>query len=156
MKISTRSLVIGAMIAALYVALTLLLQAISFGAIQLRVAEAMTLLPVLFPESIPGLFVGCLVANLLGGYGIADIVFGSLATLLSALLTWKLRKNLWLAALPPVLINAVVIGIMLYYVANAPLFLTMLTVGGGQALSVYVLGIPLLKVLQKHWGKTNA
>lgn len=155
MKIPTRSLVIGAMVAALYVALTLLLQAISFGAIQLRVAEAMTLLPVLFPQSIPGLFIGCLIANLVSQYGILDIVFGSLATLLAALLTWKLRKNLWLAALPPVLVNAVVIGIVLHVQANLPLFLTMLTVGGGQALSVYVLGIPLVMALQKHWGKPN-
>jgi len=156
MRIPTRSLVVGAMVAALYVALTLVLQAISFGAVQLRVAEAMTLLPVLFPESIPGLFIGCLVANLVGGYGLTDIVFGSLATLVSALLTWKLRKNLWLAALPPVLINAVVVGVMLHFVANAPLFLTMLTVGGGQALSVYVLGIPLVTALQRRWGKPHA
>jgi len=144
----TRQLTYGALIAAIYVTLTLALHPISYGPIQLRVAEAMTLLPTLFTSAIPGLFVGCLISNLWGGYGLADIVFGSLATLAAAFLTYRLRKNIWLASLPPVLINAVVIGFMLHFQANEPLAFAMLTVGGGQALAVYVLGIPLQTILR--------
>ena len=148
MNTRTRQLTYGALIAAIYVTLTLALHPISYGPIQLRVAEAMTLLPTLFTSAIPGLFVGCLISNLWGGYGLADIVFGSLATLAAAFLTYRLRKNIWLASLPPVLINAVVIGFMLHFQANEPLAFAMLTVGGGQALAVYVLGIPLQTILR--------
>lgn len=137
------------MVAAIYAALTLLLAPISFGPMQLRVSEALTLLPVLWPEAIPGLFIGCFLANLLGGYGIVDAVVGGLATLLAAILTRGLRGNRPLAALPPVLVNAVVIGAMLHLVADAPLWLTMAYIGAGQALACYALGLPLLAMLDK-------
>jgi uncharacterized membrane protein len=146
---TTKSLTRSAVIAAVYVVACFLLQAISFGPIQLRVSEAMTTLPMLLPEAIPGLFVGCLLANLFGGYGLPDIVFGSLATLAAALLTRRLRANRWYAILPPILINAVVVGIMLYFQAQAPLFPTMLTVGAGEAIAVIVLGLPLLAGLKR-------
>lgn len=137
------------MIAALYVAVTVLLAPISFGPVQFRVAEAMTLLPILWIESIPGVFIGCFLSNLFFGYGILDAVVGGFATLVAAVLTYRLRKNIWLAALPPVLVNAVVIGLMLYYVDNAPLLLTMGTVGAGQVGACYVLGIPLIFALRR-------
>lgn len=149
MKMDTRTLTRAAVIAALYAAVTLLLQPISFGPMQLRVSEAMTLLPCLWPESIAGLFVGCFLANLIGGYGIMDAIVGGGATLIAALITYKLRKNHWLAALPPVLINMVAIGILLHVVADAPLFLTALYIGIGQALACYGLGIPMLAMLRK-------
>ncbi|MEG2356410.1 MAG: QueT transporter family protein [Clostridia bacterium] len=146
-----KSLCLSAVVAALYAALTLAFQAISFGAVQLRVAEALTLLPALFPQAVPGLVLGCLISNLLGGMGVYDVVFGTLATLIAAVLTWRIRGNLWLKALPPVLVNAVVIGLMLTYAygVNTPV-LNILTVGLGQAISCYALGVPLVKLLQKH------
>lgn len=146
---TTRTMTRAAAIAALYAAVTLLLSAISFGPIQLRVSEAMTLLPVIWPEATVGLFIGCFLSNLIGGYGIIDAVVGGFATLVAGLLTHKLRGNRWLAALPPVLVNAVVIGVMLYFVADAPLWATMLYIGLGQAAACYALGLPLLAVLDK-------
>lgn len=146
---NTRNLTRAAVIAALYAAVTLLLAPISFGPMQLRVSEAMTLLPVIWPEAALGLFVGCFLSNLIGGYGIIDAVVGGLATLIAALLTRKLRKNRFVAALPPVLVNAVAIGLLLHFVADAPLWITMLYIGVGQALACYVLGIPLLALLDK-------
>lgn len=150
MKINTKTLARAAVIAALYAAVTLLLQPISYGPMQLRVSEAMTLLPCLWPEAIPGLFVGCFLANLVGGYGIIDAVVGGSATLVAAILTYKLRGKPALAALPPVLVNAVVIGVMLYFVDNAPLWLTMLYLAIEQAAVCYALGLPLLNVLKKR------
>lgn len=146
---NTRALTRAAVIAALYAVLTLVLAPISFGPMQLRVSEAMTLLPILWPEAAAGLFVGCFLANLIGGYGIMDAVVGGLATLIAALLTRRLRHNRWIAALPPVLINAVAIGLLLHFVAEAPLWLTMLYIGAGQALACYALGMPLLAVMDK-------
>lgn len=149
-----RTLTRAGVIAALYAAVTLLLAPISFGPMQLRVSEAMTLLPVLWPEAAVGLFVGCFLANLIGGYGILDAVVGGLATLLAALLTRRLRNNRWLAALPPVLVNAVAIGVLLHVVADAPLAVTMLYIGLGQAMACYALGLPLLAALtrsQAQW-----
>jgi len=149
---STRSLCLAAVIAALYAALTLGFQAISYGAVQMRVSEAMTLLPVLFPEAIPGLAVGCLISNLFNPMGatIYDIVFGTLATLLAAVLTRWLRKNVWLAAVPPVACNAVIVGLVLTYAYGIDvLWMNMLTVGIGEAAVCFVLGVPLAKVLEK-------
>ncbi|MFH1879992.1 MAG: QueT transporter family protein, partial [Bacillota bacterium] len=127
-----RDLTVAAVIAALYAALTVVFAPISYGAVQFRIAEAFTLLPVLFPQAIPGLAVGCLISNLIGGYGVWDVVFGTLATLVAALLTYGLRRNIWLAAIPPVLTNAVVIGLLLHFVLQLPLLPTMATVGLGQ------------------------
>jgi uncharacterized membrane protein len=146
---SVKDLTFAAVIAALYAALTVVFAPISYGAVQFRVAEALTLLPVLFPQAIPGLAVGCLVANLIGGYGIWDVVFGTLATLIAAILTRGLRRNVWLAAVPPVLVNAVVVGLMLRFVLELPLLPTMATVGAGQIVVVYILGVPLIYALSR-------
>lgn len=145
-----RATCLGAVIAALYTALTLVFQPISFGALQMRISEAFTLLPVLFPEAVPGLAVGCLLSNLLAGANPYDVVFGTLATLLAALLTRRLRKNVWLAALPPVLCNGVIIGLVLTYAYGIDtLWLNMLTVSLGQAVVCYALGVPLVKALER-------
>lgn len=145
-------LTVSAMIAAVYLALTMLFYAISFSPMQSRLAEALTVLPYFTPLAIPGLFVGCLIANILGGNGIWDIIIGSLATLLSAFLTYKLTFNRprrkWLAPLPPVLINAVVIGAMLSVLYELPLFATMLEVGVGQIIACYVAGFPLMLLFE--------
>ena len=152
-RFSVRSLCVAAIIAALYAALTLGFQAISYGAVQFRVSEAMTLLPVLFPEAVPGLAVGCLISNLFNPMGatIYDVVFGTLATLMAAVLTRRIKGSIWLRALPPVLCNAVIIGLVLTYAYGIDLlWMNMLTVGIGQAVVCYGLGVPLVRILQKQ------
>jgi len=140
----------SAIIAALYTALTVLFQAISFGAIQFRISEALCLLPFLLPEAVPGLAVGCFLSNLITGAPWPDVVFGTLATLLAAITTSKLRKNLWLAALAPAVFNGVIIGLVLTYAYHIPLlFLNMLTVAVGEVVVCFVLGIPMIKGLQR-------
>lgn len=146
---NSKKLVRMALIAAIYAVITIVMAPFSYGPIQVRVSEALTILPFIFPESVLGLFIGCFIANIYGNYGIIDIVFGSLATLVAAYLTRKMPHWL-LAPLPPVLINAVVVGLMLHYVAGFPLLATMGWVGLGQVLACYVLGLPLLYVLKKY------
>lgn len=132
------------MIAAVYATLTLVLAPISYGPFQLRVSEALCFLPLLLPEAVPGLFIGCVIANLGSNLGLADIVFGSLFSLAAALLTWLLRKGpVWIALLPPVLINAFGVGALLYFMADAPYWATSLWVGLGQTAAVYLIGLPL-------------
>ena len=145
---TVRVIAMQGVIAAIYVVLAMLLQPISFGPVQFRVSEALTVLPFLSPYTAAGLTVGCLIANLLGGNGPLDVIFGTLATLIAAVLTSKI-KNRWLAPLPPVLVNAVIVGAMLSYVltpdafwASFPVFAA--EVGLGQIGACYVLGLPLL------------
>lgn len=150
-SIALRRLVRGALIAALYVALTFATSFMSFGPVQFRVSEALTLLPLLLPEAIPGVAIGCLLSNvLMGGLGIFDMVFGPLATLAAALITWKM-PNKWLGALPPVVINAIVVGWYLtLLLGEYSMPLNMLFVGIGQAGVCFLLGVPLVTLLQKN------
>ena len=108
---NSKYLVKAAVIAAVYIALTLLLMPISYGFMQIRIAEALTVLPAITHAAIPGLFIGCLVSNILGPYGLVDMVFGSIATLLAAFATYKLRKRTLLVPLPPVIANGLIIGL---------------------------------------------
>ncbi len=144
------------MIAAIYAGLTLATAGFSFGPTQLRVAEAMTLLPLLFPEAVPGLFVGCFLSNLIGGYGIADAIVGSLATLAAALLTRRCKGPLT-GGLPPVIINAVAIGVLLKAVgaAEAALPFVMIQLAAEEAASVYLFGLPLLGLMRRLPGRDN-
>lgn len=144
---TTRSLCLSAIIAALYAVLTMFLPALSYGAWQCRVSEALTVLPIVLPQAIPGLFVGCLVSNLLSPVGAADVIFGSLATLLAAVGTYALRKNRYLAAACPVIANGVIVGGMLAIVYALPLWLTMLQVAAGELLAV-IIGLVLLQALK--------
>ena len=146
--LTTRSVCLSAMIAALYAALTLLLAPISYGAIQCRISEAMTLLPILLPQAIPGLVIGCLVANLLSPVAIWDVIFGTLATLIAALGTYRLRRKPLLAALCPVVANGVIVGVMLAVFYALPLWMTMLEVAVGEAVAV-ALGFILLAALRR-------
>ena len=153
-RFSPRQLAIAGIIAGIYAALTLLLPIPQYHGIQLRVAEAMTLLPFLFPGAIPGLAVGCFLANLLGSPFVLDWIFGTLATLLAALWTRRM-PNKWLAALPPVLCNAVIVGAEIAYFTLmdggafwAAYGFNALTVGLGEALSCYLLGGLLLRWLK--------
>lgn len=145
----TMFIVRSAVIAALYAALTLALYPISFGAVQFRVSEALTLLPIVMPEAIPGLFVGCLVSNLIGSATPWDIIFGSLATLIAAILTYATRRNKILAAFWPVLCNTVIVGLVLALTLNLPVFLTMGEVGLGELVVVYTVGMAMLAALKR-------
>ena len=145
----TMFIVRSAVIAALYAALTLALYPISFGAVQFRVSEALTLLPIVMPEAIPGLFVGCLVSNLIGSATPWDIIFGSLETLIAAILTYATRRNKILAAFWPVLCNTVIVGLVLALTLDLPVFLTMGEVGLGELAVVYTVGMAMLAALKR-------
>ncbi len=144
----------AALIAALYVVLTLLANALGLAnyAIQLRFSEALTILPFFTPAAIPGLFLGCLISNLLTGAILWDIIFGSLATLLGAVGTYLLRRCKWLAPLPPIVANTLIVPMVLYFAYHIPGSIPyfMLTVGLGEILSCGVLGILLLLLLRKY------
>ena len=143
----------AAMIAAAYVALTVVFAPFSFKEIQVRIAEALTILPVFTPAAIPGLFIGCIIGNTLGGAVIPDIICGSLATLVGAFFTWKLRNaNPFLAPVPPIVANMLVVPFVLRYAYGVllPIPLMMLTVGIGEIISCGVLGIILYYALRKH------
>lgn len=155
-KPDIKTITTGGIIAALYAALTLLFAPISFGQIQFRVAEALTLLPVVSAPAVPGLFVGCLISNLTYGAPWQDVVFGSLATLLAAVLTRWLRKYAWLAALMPVICNGVIVGLVLSAVYQLPWAMTIATVALGEAAVCYMLGLPLVKLLHGRLGKQLA
>ena len=141
----------AAMIAAVYVALTCLFAPISFSEIQVRIAEALTILPVFTPAAIPGLFIGCLIGNTISGALLPDILFGSLATLIGAFFTWKLRKaKPFFAPIPPILSNTVIVPFVLRYayLVELPIPLMMLTVCIGEILSCGVLGLILYYALR--------
>ena len=157
-RFTTWQLAVAGLIAAVYTMATLFLPIPQYMGVQFRVAEAMTVLPFLFPEAIPGLAVGCFLANLLGSPIMLDWVFGTLATLLAALWTRRM-PNLWLAALPPVVCNAVIVGAEIagFTVREGGAFwpafgLSALTGGLGEAAACYLLGIPLARVLGKSLG----
>ena len=150
---STLYLVQAAAIGAIYVVLTLIFAPFSFGEVQVRISEALTILPFFTPVAIPGLFVGCIIANILGGCIPIDIIFGSIATLLGAIFTYKLRnKSRWLAPLPPIIANTVIVPFVLYYGygVNLPIPFMMLTVGVGEIISCAVIGMILLNALSKY------
>jgi uncharacterized membrane protein len=149
---STLFLVQAAAIAAVYVVLTLLFAPLSFGEVQIRFSEALTILPFFTPAAIPGLFVGCILAKFLGCAIPLDIIFGSIATLLGAFFSYKLRGNRYLVPLPPIVANTVIVPFVLYYGygTNLPIPFMMLTVGIGEVVSCYVLGMILLGALSKY------
>lgn len=149
-------LVQAAMIAALYVVLTYIASAMGLAssAIQVRFSEALTILPYFTPAAIPGLFIGCLLSNILTGCAIPDIIFGSIATLIAALLTYALRRYKWLAPVPPILANTLIVPfVLLYAYGIRPLWLSFITVGIGEIISCGILGMLLLFVLEKYRSK---
>ena len=166
---STLTLVQGAALAALYAVLTILQNTLLPGsasmAVQFRIAETLTVFAVLTPAAIPGLFVGCILGNLLGGAIPLDVIFGSLATLIGALGTWAIGKKIRSAHLskavkytlpiPPIAMNTIVVPLILYYGygINIPIPIQMLTVGFGEILSCGVIGMILLFSLEKVGGK---
>ena len=158
MRWSARSLAWAAMIAALYCVLTLAFAPISYGPVQFRVSEALTLLPVFTPDAVAGQAVGCLLANLLGGALWYDVVFGTLATLLAALCTRRLRANRPLAAAMPVLFNGLIVGPVVYFAyskaPDGPFSMALLlkdvgSVALGELVVCFALGLLLVRALEK-------
>lgn len=156
-KITTRQMTVAAIVGALYAALTLLSSVfgIAYGPVQFRVSEALCVLPFLFPETAWGLFAGCWVANLLSPYGLPDMIIGSLATLIAALWTSKCRSK-WLAPLPPVVCNGILVGAVLAWQqtgfgdAFLPAFLfNGGSVALGEAAVCFILGLVLLRTMEQ-------
>ena len=149
---TTKKMVKAAILAAIYAALTLILAPISYGPVQMRISEALTVLPMISSVSIWGLSIGCLVSNLLGGFGVLDVVLGTIATLLGALGTRYLKNKPYLAVLCPVISNALIIGPMLYFVVpdSPALLINVATVGLGELISCVVLGLPFYFLMKKH------
>lgn len=139
----------AAAIAALYVVLVILFNYCSFGPIQFRIAEALTILPYFTPAAIPGLFVGCLLSNILGGAAIWDIIFGSIATLIGAIGTYVLRKNKWLVPLPPIIANTVIVPFVLKYAYGSEGIFAMffVTIGASEFIVCGIIGMILLFAL---------
>lgn len=148
----TGFLVQGALIAALYVALTMMFAPISFGPVQFRISEALCILPFFTPAAIPGLFLGCLISNLLGTAVIMDVICGSLATLIGAVGSYWLRQHKYLVCLPPILANTLIIPWVLRYAYGSTDLVPfmMLTVGIGEVLAIGVLGNGLLALLERY------
>jgi len=143
----------AAMIAAIYVVLTFVFKPISFGEVQVRIAEALTILPVFTPAAIPGLFVGCLLGNGIGGAALPDVIFGSLATLIGAFGTYMLRgQKPIIATLPPIIANVLIIPFILRYAYAVPIAipLLMLFILVGEIISAMGLGLLLHKGLDKN------
>ncbi len=161
-KISTRYIVTGAIIAALYIALTLIsnIFGLAYGPIQFRISEALCILPVFTPAAIPGLVIGCLISNILS-FNVVDMLFGTLATLLAAILT-RLFKDIKLFGIPflslisPVVMNAIIVGaeIAAIFFNGTPFLaifpISALEVGIGEAAVCFLLGIPLYLALNKR------
>lgn len=150
----TEKLVKTALIAAIYATLTIILAPISYGPLQFRISEILVLLAFIDPIYIVGLTLGCLLANMFGGYGLMDIVFGTLATFLSVStisITAKFIKHrltsLIISSLWPTIFNGIIIGWMLNYVLRVPLILTMLQVAIGEFVVVTLIGVPVFKII---------
>lgn len=156
-KFSVRKLAAAAVTAAMYTALSYVAYTLNlaFAPVQFRLSEALTLLPFLFPETAWGLFVGCILTNLLSQYGPVDIVFGSLATLLAGLWTARCR-NRWTAAIPPVVCNGVIVGAVIAYAEAgftrafwAAWGVNLLSVGASEAVLCFIPGVILVSALEK-------
>lgn len=140
---TTKYLARAAVIAALYAAMTLITAPIAFGPVQLRISEALTILPLFYLEAVPGLAIGCLLANVLSGPW--DMLFGTLATLLAAVATRLVRK-VWLGVWPPIVFNMLLVPVIFLLMpeySSDPYWLNVLTVGAGQLIAVLGLGLPL-------------
>lgn len=153
-KTKVKTVTHAAIIAALYIVLTFIANSLGLasGVIQVRLSEALTILPAFTTAAIPGLFIGCLLSNILTGGVIWDIIFGSIATLIGAVGTYALKKYKWLTPLPPILANAIIVPFVLIYaygVTDALPYL-MFTVGAGEVVSAGVLGMLIHNSLIKH------
>ncbi len=153
MKKNVTYLTQAAIIAALYVVLTFFANSLGLAnyAVQVRFSESLCILPYFTPAAIPGLFIGCLLSNILTGCALLDIIFGSIATLIGAIATHLLRKNKWLAPVGPVLSNALIVPVVLFYAYGIqPIWFSFITVTIGEVISCGILGMLLLTALTKY------
>ncbi len=157
MNSKVKAVTLSSVTAALYIAISLIFAPVSFGPVQFRFAEALTVLCCFSPYYIVGLTVGCFIVNIIGPFGIVDAVVGGVATLVSAVLVYYFRKK-QIKGIPlvslifPVIINALAVGTEIYFTlsnTNLPFILTVLSVALGEAVSVFVLGIPLYFAVKK-------
>ena len=161
MNENTKKITRIGVVAGLYASITLAFGFISYGPIQFRIAEVMTLLPLFGKEYILSLTIGCFLANVIGPYGVPDIILGTLATFISVYLvyiTGKLIKDkkgcLIIASLWPTIVNAIIIGgIMLHKLFKLPLILSVLQVGIGQFVVITIIGVPLFRFLNNKYSK---
>ena len=152
-RFRTASLTQAAIIAALYIVLTFFANALGLAnyAVQIRFSESLTILPYFTKAAIPGLFIGCLLSNIITGCALPDILFGSLATLLGGIMTYLLREYKWTAPIGPVVSNALIVPfVLLYAYGIKPLWFSFITVTIGEIISCGILGILLLKTLEKY------
>lgn len=150
MNKKVKYIVKAGIIAALYAVITVLVAPISYGGMQIRISEAMAVIPYFTTSGIPGLFVGCLLANFFGSpLGMLDVVLGSLTSLIAAFITSKIKTK-ELVPLPSIILNALIIPFVLWKVLGLPYFISVIWVGLGQSISVYGLGYPLLKIIEKN------
>lgn len=147
LKKNIRFLTTAAVIAALYAALTYAFAFMSYGPVQFRVAEILTVLPFFTPAAIPGLAIGCLLSNIASPLGPIDIIVGTSATLIAALLSRKMPK--FLVPFPPIVCNAVIVGLELHFLTNAPLLPTMLYVALGEAVVCLIGGYPFMYAVNR-------
>ena len=153
-KLNTRQIALNGIVAGLYAAITILTASFAYGNIQFRISEALMMLLLFEPSLTVGLTIGCLIANLFSTVSVLDIVIGTSATLLACLLTTRIKRP-WLAPLPTILVNAVLVGAMLswLYMPAEQFWYGLLVFGGevgaGEAVVLYILGVPLYYAMKK-------
>jgi len=152
--VRTKVITRGAMITGLYIVITYILAPVSFGPLQFRLAEALTVLPILYPEAVPALFLGVMLANIIGGLGMVDIIGGSLVTLLAAAVTYKFRFS-FIAYLSPIVFNGVLVSLYLSVLFEIPYWITALQITASQAVVVLFFGYPLIKFLRARKDKSK-
>lgn len=145
---STKVLTRIAIYASIYIVLTLIFSAISYGPIQFRISEFLTVFPYIDPIAIPGLFLGCFIANFFSPAGWIDVIFGSLCTLIAGYLTYKMPK-IFLAPVPPIIVNALGVSLYLHIFFNLPYLLNVIYITIGEALVTYLIGLPILLYIDK-------
>jgi uncharacterized membrane protein len=153
MKFDGKSIARAGIIAGVYAGLCLLLAPISYRVFQVRVAEALTVLPIVWPEAVIGLACGALIANVAGPLGVFDVVFGTAATAIAAWLTYRFR-NSKMAYFFPIIVNGIVVGTYVPFLVGMEIHLwtipaTMLLVAAGEGVAVFALGVPLLNALRR-------
>ncbi|MGB9857257.1 MAG: QueT transporter family protein [Dictyoglomaceae bacterium] len=146
---STRNLTRIAIYASIYIALTLIFSAISYGPIQFRISEFLTVFPFIDPISIIGLFIGCFIANFFSPTGWIDVIFGSLFTLIAGYLTYKMPK-IYLAPIPPIVVNALGVSLYLHVFFKLPYWLNVLYIAIGEAVVTYLIGLPILIYIDRN------
>ncbi|MFO8112307.1 MAG: QueT transporter family protein [Desulfosalsimonadaceae bacterium] len=151
---STKQITRGAMIAGLYIVITYILNPISFGPLQFRAAEALTVLPILYPEAVPALFIGVLLANIFGGLGMVDIIGGSFVTLLAAYFTYQYRDTI-IAYLSPIILNGLLVSAYLHLFFGVPYLVVVAQITVSQALVIFGLGYPLIRFLRPKMKKID-